>query len=532
MAAEAEAPVTAPAPRRRSVSAALFSAATGVSRLLGLVREVISAQLLGVSGPASAFVVANNVPNTVRSLVADSALGASFVPVFNDLLVRGERERAWRVASSALTLATLALLAITTLGILFARPLLGLANLEGSQLDLAVQMTRILFPILVLLGISGLVQAILNSFDEFVLPAIAPVFWNLVIIGFLLVAFTVDDLGQRAVLLAVGTLVGTVVQTIVPLPALRGKGGTLRPLIDLKDPAVRRILILLVPVALGLGLANINLTISTFIATYVDASYAPRAIDAAFRVYMLPQGIFSVAVSTVMFPSLARAVAGGDLSRFRNSLGDGTRLIIFLLLPASAVIAVLATPIVQLLFQRGAWTPEQTPGVAQALIAFSLGLALNGVILLLTRGFFALQHVWAATAIAFVNLVVAAGLSLLLYGPLGIWGIPLANSLANIIVVPVMWIVLTRRVGPLDNARLISSTLRALVASGIAAAIAYGIWWSCNNFVGDALPAQILAVGAAVLISAGAYLIGMRLIGVEEAMQIVNLLRRRAEPVQ
>jgi putative peptidoglycan lipid II flippase len=128
-------------------------------------------------------------------------------------------------------------------------------------------MTRILFPILILLGISGLVQAILNSFDEFVLPAIAPVFWNVVIIGFLIFAFTADDLGQRAVILAVGTLVGTVVQTVVPLPGLRGKGARLRPLIDLKDPAVRRILLLLIPVALGLGLANVNLTISTFIPT-------------------------------------------------------------------------------------------------------------------------------------------------------------------------------------------------------------------------------------------------------------------------
>ena len=324
-----------PGARSRSVSAALFSAATGVSRVLGLVREVISAQLLGVSGPASAFVVANNVPNTVRSLVADSALGASFVPVFNELLVKGERERAWRVASSALTLATLALMGVTALGILFARPLLSFANLSGEQLDLAVQMTRILFPILILLGISGLVQAILNSFDEFFLPAIAPVFWNLVIIGFLIFAFTVDSLEERAVVLAVGTLTGTVIQTVIPLPGLRGKGGTLRPLIDLRDPAVRRILILLVPVALGLGLANVSLTVSTFIATYVDPAYAPRAIDAAFRVYMLPQGIFSVAVSTVMFPSLARAVAARDFTRFRTSLQDGTRLIVFMLLPAS-----------------------------------------------------------------------------------------------------------------------------------------------------------------------------------------------------
>ncbi|MGI9116090.1 MAG: murein biosynthesis integral membrane protein MurJ [Gaiellales bacterium] len=512
--------------RSRSVSAALFSVATGISRVLGLVREVISAQLLGVSGPASAFVVANNVPNTVRSLVADSALGASFVPVFNELLVKGERERAWRVASSALTLATLALMGITALGILLARPLLGLANLSGEQLDLAVQMTRILFPILILLGISGLVQAILNSFDEFVLPAIAPVFWNLVIIAFLVYAFTVHDLEQRALILAVGTLAGTVVQTLIPLPGLRGKGGRLRPVIDVRDPAVRRILILLIPVALGLGLANVNLTVSTYIATYVDPRYAPRAIDAAFRVYMLPQGIFSVAVSTVMFPSLARAVAARDFTRFRGSLADGTRLIVFMLLPASAVIAVLAEPIVQLLFQRGAWTPSQTPGVADALIAFSLGLALNGVILLLTRCFFALQHVWVATAIALVNLVVAAGLSLLLYGPCGVWGIPLANSLANVVVVPLMWVLLSKHVGDLDNAGVLRSALRSLLLAVGVAALAWVAWDLLRAALGTTLPAQLVEVGVAIALAVAAYLGAMRLLHVPEATRIIGLVRR------
>ena len=515
------------AARSRSVSTVLFSAATGVSRVLGLAREVVSAQLLGVSGPASAFVVANNVPNTVRSLVADSALGASFVPVFNDLLEKGERERAWRVASSALTLATIALTAITLVGIVLARPLLSIANLDGAQLDLAVQMTRILFPILILLGISGLVQAILNSFDEFVLPAIAPVFWNLAIIGFLLVAFTVDDLEQRAILLAVGTLVGTIVQMLIPLPALRGKGGTLRLAFDISDPAVRRILYLLVPVALGLGLSNVSLTISTYIATYVDSTYAPRAIDAAFRIYMLPQGIFSVAVSTVMFPSLARAVAAGDFARYRSSLGDGTRLIIFLLLPASAVMCVLATPIIQLLFQRGAWTPEQTPGVAEALIAFALGLALNGVILLLYRCFFALQHVWAATGIALANLIVGAGLSLLLYGPCGVWGIPLANSIANAIVLPLMWVVLSRRVGHLDNRRVLVSTVRVLLLSLLAAGIAYGLWWGLHARLGASLPAQLIEVGVAVAGAGAAYLGVQLLLGVDEAQRILRLFRRQ-----
>ena len=312
-----------------------------------------------------------------------------------------------------------------------------------------------------------------------------------------------------------------------PLPALRGKGARLRPLIDVRDPAVRRILFLLIPVALGLGLSNVNLTISTYIATYVDPTYAPRAIDAAIRVYMLPQGIFSVAVSTVMFPSLARAVAAGDFTRYRRSLADGTRLIIFLLLPASAVIAVLAEPIIQLLFQRGAWTPGETPGVAEALIAFSVGLALNGVILLLTRCFFALQHVWAATAIALVNLVIAAGLSLALFGPCGVWGIPLANSLANMVVVPLMWILLSKRVGNLDSRGVLLSTARALLVAAASGALAYGIWFGLRAVLGETLPAQLIEVGVAIALAGVMYLGVMHVLRVPEAGRIMDLVRRR-----
>ncbi|MFM7551920.1 MAG: murein biosynthesis integral membrane protein MurJ, partial [Actinomycetota bacterium] len=285
--------------------------------------------------------------------------------------------------------------------------------------------------------------------------------------------------------------------------------------------------VLLVPVALGLGLANVNLTVSTYIATYVDPDYAPRAIDAAFRVYMLPQGIFSVAVSTVMFPLMARAVAARDLERLRGALADGARLILYLLLPASAVIAVLATPIVQLLFQRGEWTAADTPGVAHAVVAFSLGLALNGLILLFTRCLFALQHVWVATLIALVNLVVAIGLSLVLYRPFGVWGIPLANSIANLVVVPLMWLVLRRRIGALPTRPVVLAGLRMLAAALVAALIAYGSWRGVEALLGDGLLALIVGVGAAVGLSALAYLAGTRALGFAEAERIVALLRRR-----
>jgi putative peptidoglycan lipid II flippase len=180
-----------------------------------------------------------------------------------------------------------------------------------------------------------------------------------------------------------------------------------------------------------------------------------------------------------------------------------------------------------LLFQRGAWTPSETPGVAEALIAFSIGLALNGVILLLTRCFFALQHVWAATAIALVNLVISAGLSLLLFGPCGVWGIPLANSLANIVVVPLMWILLSKRVGELDHRGVLLSALRSLIVAAAAGALAWAIWSGLHAALGETLAAQLIEVGTAVTFAGAAYLGVMHVLRVPEAARILALVRRR-----
>ena len=299
-------------PRRRlAVSAAIYAAATGLSRVLGLVREIVFARLLGAGVAANAFTAASIIPNTVRSLVADAALGASFIPVFNELLERGEDRRAWRVASTAITVATVGLSVVTALGIFFAEPIVNLLPLQQASVDLTVTLVRILFPIVLLLGLTGLVNAILMSFGEFTVPALVPVVWNLVIIGFLFVGFGSDDPEFQVQLYAWGWLVATVVQFLLPLPWLRGRGGRLTISWDVGDPALRRVFTQMLPITIGLGLININLFIATTFAIAIDGgTYAARAVEAAFRIYMLPQGMFSVAVAAVLFPTLSRLRRG------------------------------------------------------------------------------------------------------------------------------------------------------------------------------------------------------------------------------
>jgi len=521
----------APRARRLAVSAALFSLATGLSRLLGLAREMVAAALLGLTGgPATAFTVAGQVPNVVRSFVADAALGAAFVPVFADLIDRGQRERAWRVASTLLTLTVVVLTAVTVLFEIAARPILEALGF-GDVSDLTVRLARILFPTVVLLGLSGIVSAMLNAFDEFVAPAIAPVYWNLAILAFLGVGFALDDPGDQVTLYAVGVLVGTAVQFLTPLPKLRGRGGRILPAWHLSDPLVRRVLLLMGPITLGLGLINVNLAIAVWFADrdVLDVApltdYWPAAIDKAFRIYMLPPGMFSVAVAAVLFPTLARLATAGDLGSFRRQFADGARQIVWLLVPASVLCAVLAEPIVRLLYERGAFTPEQTPGVARALAAFSLGLAANGVILLLNRSFFSLQRPWLPTVVALVNLAVSTALLAALYR--SGWGIPLATSLANLVQLTLLWVLLRRHVGSLHLRAVLGGLGGTVVGSAALGASAWGVWRILDELLGRSLPAQVASLGVALAVGGSVYLGASRLLHLQEAALVTGLLRRR-----
>ena len=258
------------------------------------------------------------------------------------------------------------------------------------------------------------------------------------------------------------------IQLCLPVPWLRGLDGRLQLVLDWRDPAVHRIFALMLPVTITLGLINVSAVIDTLIASrLVDPDLAPAAINSAFRLYMLPQGMFSVAVATVLFPALARLAARNDLDGFRATISTGLRQIGFLLIPAAVVSAVLAQPIVRLVYERGAFTESDVTVVAGCLAAFSLGLVFNGWMLMMTRGFYGLQSNWLPTVIAVGTLVLNAVLDVALY-PVGVWGIPLATSLVNIVGVGFLLYFLRRRVGGLDLARVTDAIVRITLASAVS----------------------------------------------------------------
>ena len=511
--------------RRLAWSTAIFSLATGLSRVLGLGREIVAANYFGARGPINAFTVAFQIPNLVRALVADAALSAVFVPVFSELLERGERARAWRVASTVFWLLLLGLTAVTAAFVL-AAPLL-VPPMTDAYDSLAVRLAQLLFPIVVMLGVSGVVVGILNSYEHFTVPALTPAFWNLAIIAGLVVGVPqADSESGRLYVYAGSILAGTLIQVVLPIPWLRGRDGSLRMLLDVRDPAVKQLFRLMGPVTLSLGLINVNAVIGTiFAARLIDATIAPNAIDKAFRVYMLPQGMFSVAVATVLFPALSRLATRGDLDGFRATVSLGLRQINFLLVPAAAASAVLAEPIVRLLYERGRFDPDETPVVAGALAAFSLGLAFNGMMLMLNRGFFSLQQPWIPTWVALGNVVLNVVLYAVFYR-VGAWGIPFAVSLANVAGTAALLVLLRRRLGRIDFRATLSSLVRVAVAAAALAAAAYGIWWLLDDTLGRSFAAQLASVSAAIIAGAAAYLAACWALGVREIQALLSLRAR------
>lgn len=514
--------------RRLALSTLIFAVATAISRVVGLGREVLAAYYFGTKGPINAFTVAFQVPNLIRALVADAALSSAFVPVFSELLVKGERKRAWRVASSLFWLMLLGLGALTALFTLAAPLVMSIFGLHGYQ-QLAVTLSRILFPIVVLLGLSGIVVGILNSYEHFSVPALTPVFWNLAIIAGLVIGVPMTSSTTTQLYIYAGSiLAGTVIQFLLPLPWLYGLDGRLRPVIDWRDPAVKRVFVLMGPVALGLGLINFNVMLGTIFATrLIDPTIAPTAISRAFLIYMLPQGIFSVAIATVLFPTLSRAAAQADWDSYRDTFSVGMRQIAFTLVPSSVISIVLAAPIVRLLYQRGAFTPHQTTVVAACLAAYSVGLAFNGFMLMLNRGFFALQRPWMPTVVALGNLALNAVLYFALYR-VGPWGIPMAISIANIVGTAALLVLLRRQVGRIDFGAILSSFIRVAVAAGIFAAVGYGIWRPLDSILGRSFPAQMISLGTAMVVGLAAYLISARSLGVRELETLLSFRRRRA----
>src|SRR5919198_3953242 len=490
-----------PAGRAAARNTAIFSVLTGLSRIAGLAREIVASSYFATSGAFSAFTIAFQVPNVVRSLFADAALSAAFVPVFTEMLEHGRRKEAFRLASTLFFLILTLLGAIAVLFVIGAAALIPLftGHKFSAELDqLTVGLSRVLFPVVVILGLNGLVVGILNAYDHFAIPAISPLVWNFVILGCLIGTNQFLEGDEQLYGYAIGVVAGTAVQFAMALPQLGRLGFRLQVSFHFRDPRVRRVLLLMLPVTIGLGLINFNLLINSTLGSLVS-DQAARAIDAAFRIYMLPQGMFSVAIATVLFPALSRLAARKDLDGLRALTANGMRQVFLLLIPAAAATLALATPITRLIYQHGAFGPHSTEQVSSALFWFSFSLPSSGVNLLLTSSFFSLQRPWITTGIAALNLSVNVAVSVALYKPFGIPGIVIGTAVGSgAMTLAQLHFLRGQLHGRLEGRRTLLALGQMTAAPAALGPVAYGVWYGLDEAVGRSVPAQIVSVGGAL----------------------------------
>ncbi len=529
-AVEPPAAQSALAPRKRlAFNVVFFSLATGLSRVVGLAREIIAASYFGVSGAMSAFTIAWQVPNLVRALFADWALQSTFIPVFSELIEKGRRREAFRAASALFTLISLVLGAATAIFVLLtpvAIPLLAPGFGDRPELEqLTVDLARIMFPIVPLLALSGLIVGILNSLEHFAVPALAPVAWNLVVIGALLALPRFFAEEHEIYAYAIGILVATVVQFAMPIPLLRGRGA-LTLSFEWRNPHVVRVLKNALPVTLSMGVMNFNVLLNSLFGTLVGIG-VPAAIDKAFRIYTLPFALFSEALATILFPTLSKLAAVEAFDEMRRTVEAGIRQLCLVVFPSAVLLGVLAEPITRLVYERGAFGAEATDLVAEAMLFWSFSLPFDAINFFLARALYGLQRTWLLAGLTSANLVVNAGVTWALYKPFGIGGIILGTVAGMIFLTVTFTLVLRPVLGGLGDRAMAISLARLAGAASLLGASAHVTWRVLDLAVGqNGLAGQALTVSAATAAGVLVYLVALWTLRAPELGQVRRVLRR------
>jgi putative peptidoglycan lipid II flippase len=512
--------------RKLALAALVVASATAVSRIHGLTREVITAAAYGVDPAYNTFGSVSVIPQLVQQLFADAAISAAFVPVFTSLLSKGESERAYRLAANLLGLIVVAVGSAVALLALAAGPLTRVmfpeltATAAGDQL--AAELLRILLPTILFLSLAGALSGVLYSLERFTMPAVVSIVWNLTIIA-AIVRFS-DSIGVEAI--AWGMLIGTALEMVLLAGAMRRAGRWLWPRFGLGDPMLRRVLLLMVPITITLGVLNFNALIGTWFAQFVS-DRAAAEIGYAFRLYQLPQGIFAVTIGTVLFPSLSRFAAERDDVRFRETVSRGVRQMVFVSLPFVAWFAVMPEAFVRLVYERGQFGATATQEVAAALAMFSVGLVFANANIMLNRAFQSMQRPWLPMYVSFGNLAVNFALCWLLYRPLGVQGITLSMAIVSAVNFVALFLLLRRHAGRIDGRRMATAAGGALLCSGALAAVSYAVWRALEDFAAAGFWPLLVTVLVAVAVGGAVYVGMARLLGLEELGVLRQVLHRR-----
>ena len=510
-------------------AAGLVMALFVVSRVLGLLREMVISYQFGTGGDLDAYLAAFRLPDILFQIVAGGALASAFIPTFTTLLARQDDKGAWRLASAIINLVLIMTAAFAALAALLAPWLVSAIiapGFDAQRQALTSDLMRVMLITPVIFGVSGVFMGILNARKHFLLPALAPILYNLgIILG---AVFLAPDMGVMG--LAAGVVAGALGHLLVQIPGLVRYGLRYTPTLGLQLASVREVGRLMLPRVVGLAAVQINFLVNTILASgLVPGSLT--AINFAWLLMLLPQGVFAQSIATAAFPTFSTQAAKGQVAEMRSTLAVTLRAVLYLALPAAIGLIVLRKPLVQIIFQRGAFTETSTEMVAWALAFFALGLPAHAVVEIVVRAFYALHDTKTPVMIGIGAMVLNVILSLafialfraLDWMPHG--GLALSNSLATTIEMAVLLGIIRQRLGGLEGRRMLASLSRIGLASLLMGAVAGALAWLLRD------QGAWLAAGAGITIGLVEYVAVSLALRSPEPWAVWDMIARRGRPV-
>ena len=519
--------------RLNTKASGIIAAAVMLSRVLGLVREVLFNALFGTAA-MGLFLIAFRLPNLLRDLFAEGALSTAFITVFSQKIEKEGEASAWALASKMLTLAAIFMSGVSLLGILFAEPLVHLLapGFETADVGFTILLTRIMYPFILLVSLAALVMGLLNSRQIFTAPALASSFFNIgSILGGVIFGWIIDPtFGRQALVgLAIGTLVGGFLQLAIQIPSLRKAGYRFVTDFRWKDSGIQKILTLMLPSVIAASAVQINVLVNSRFASYAGAE-AVTWLNSAFRLMQLPIGVFGVAVATITLPVVSRIAADTDTSRFGPTLGRAMRLAVFLTLPSAVGLWFMAEPVIGLVYQHGHFSARDTLETALALQFYAIGLVAYSCIKVLSPAFYAINRKWTPMLVSFASVALNIALNhyFMFHLGMGHKGLALSTTLCATLNFAALYMLMRPTARTLESGKFLSTLARCALAS-----IPIGlVCMAADSLLPTLLPSQSLpwrALAVLVTIAAAvlAYLLTCLILRVEETRSASEILKRK-----
>ncbi len=505
----------------------ILTVAALASRLLGWVRLLVIGSQFGASRELDAYFAAFRIPDAIFQLVVAGALSAALIPVFQGYRARGQDAEAWQLASSIINLVLIALAGLSLLMAIFAPFFVPIVapGFDAPTTELTIRMTRVMLLSPVLIGMGAVVTGILNSHQQFTVPAIAPLLYNLAIIAAAI--FLAPVMGVEG--LAVGVAIGSLAHLAVQLPSLAKVGQRYDLTIGLRHPGVRRVAWLMGPRMLGLAAGQLNFLVSTVLASGLPEG-SLTAYNYAFQLSQIPVGVVGVSIAVALFPTLSQDAALGRIGAIRRQVANAVRVLVFVAAPLMAIMIVLREPLTSVFYQYGAFTQLAADRTASTLLFFAVGLVGHIVVHVLTRTFYAMQDTRTPVAWAIVAVAINVPLMALLVGPMGVEGLALALSISAVIEVLGLFWSLHRRIESVEEASILRSLMRAGVAGAAAGLLMFGGLTLVEGSLGGLLDNVVgRLVGLLLLSAAGGatFLVVAAALRAPELAQLRAMLRRR-----